>query len=57
MIWIVISGIRYLFAGGEPEAAQKARTMLWNGIIGLIIIVGAFIIVETVLKLVGEVLQ
>ncbi|MEK7616401.1 MAG: TrbC/VirB2 family protein [Patescibacteria group bacterium] len=52
VLYIVIAGFQYLFAGGDSEKAGKARTHLWNGLIGLLIIVGAFIIVKTVVGLV-----
>src|SRR3989344_8675093 len=44
IFWVVIAGIRYVFAGGSSEKAGDARTMLFNGLIGLAIIVGAYLI-------------
>ena len=48
VLYIVVAGFKYIFAGGDPEAAGKARTMLWNGLIGLVIIIGAYVIARTV---------
>jgi Type IV secretion system pilin len=52
VIFVVISGLMYIFSGGDAEKAGKARSMLLNGLIGLAIIIGAYVIVQTVASLV-----
>jgi len=50
-IFIVVGGIRYIFAGGESEKADKAKTQLLNGIIGVAVVLGVGLIVNTLIKL------
>ena len=45
-IYLIISGINYITAGGDAEKATKARTGILNAIIGIIVIVLAFIIIR-----------
>ena len=45
-IYLVISGINYITAGGDAEKATKARTGILNAIIGIVVIVLAFIIIR-----------
>lgn len=52
--YIVFAGFKYMFAGSESESAGKARTMLWNGLIGLVIIVAAYVIVNSVLAILSD---
>lgn len=54
VLYIVFAGFKYLFAAGNSEEAGKARTMLFHGLIGLLIIVGAYVIVNTVQTVVGQ---
>ena len=53
-IFIVTGGLKYMFAGGESEKADKAKTQLLNCIIGLAIVLGVYLIINTVLKLLGS---
>lgn len=57
VIVIVVGGLKYMFAGGETESAGKARTLLYNGLIGLVIMIAAYVIVFTVSSLVTTWLQ
>lgn len=52
VIFIVWGGITYMAAGGDPEAATKAKTRMWNGIIGAIIVLGVGLILNTITYLV-----
>ena len=47
-IFLVVSGIMYITAGGNPEQSKKAQQGLINAIIGIIIITLAFVILRTV---------
>lgn len=38
VIWIIISVVRYLIAGGDPEARTKGGWAVFYGIVGLFII-------------------
>ncbi len=44
VIYLLYSGILYITAGGDEAKATKARTGIVNAIIGIIIIVLAFVI-------------
>ncbi len=49
---VIIGGISWINAGGDPKALDAARSRITNAVIGLIIVVAAFavsLIVTTVL--------
>lgn len=48
VIFIIYGGIRYMTAGGDPTAQGKAKTAIWNGIIGAAIVIGVGVILRTV---------
>lgn len=48
VIYLVISGVTYVTAGGDTAKAEKGRTGIVNAIIGLVIISAAYIIVRFV---------
>ena len=47
-IYLVYSGILYLTAAGNPDAAKKGQQGIINAVIGLIIIVAAWAIISAV---------
>ena len=50
MVW---GGIRYVNAGGDPKSAGEARQTLTNALIGLLIVVVSFVIIEIVTRVAG----
>ncbi|MEK9155843.1 MAG: hypothetical protein AAB360_00880 [Patescibacteria group bacterium] len=48
VIYLIYSGILYLTAAGNPDAAKKGQQGVVNAIIGIIIIVLAYVIVNAV---------
>lgn len=50
VLLIVIAGVLYLTAGGEEEKMNKAKRLLISGVIGLVVIYGAFALVSTVVS-------
>ena len=52
VIFIIWGGIGYMWAGGDSEKATKAKTRLWNGIIGALIVLGVGLIINTIQTLV-----
>lgn len=48
VIVIIISGIQFVTSGGNPEAAASARNRLTFAIIGFVIIILAFAILEII---------
>lgn len=52
-IMFCYAGFTMLFSGGEASARTKAKGIFWNVVIGLIIAVGAWVIIHTLLDIVG----
>lgn len=50
-IFIIISGIQFISSGGNPEAAAQARGRLIYAIIGFVIIILSFVILQIVDKI------
>lgn len=48
---IIISGIMYIVSGGDPNAVNKAKNTLLYAVIGLIVAIIAYAIVNFVIKL------
>ncbi len=46
---VVISGLRFITAQGNPQEVAKARSTLVNAVVGLVVILGAEAIVAFVL--------
>lgn len=53
VILIIISGIQMIVSGGDKQKVQAVRRRLTYSIIGLVIIVGAFFILNVVITLLG----
>lgn len=51
VIYLLYSGILYITAGGDETRATKARTGIVNAVIGIIIIVLAFVIEKAAARL------
>ena len=45
------AGWKYITAGGEPGKAREAKKVFWNVGIGLILILGAWLIVDLIMKI------
>ena len=43
-VYLIISGVNYITAGGDAEKATKARTGILNAIIGIVVIMLAYFI-------------
>ena len=54
IIYLIYSGILYLTAAGNPDAAKKGQQGIVNAIIGIIIIVLAYVIASSVAGLLGS---
>jgi len=50
---VVFGGFGCLNSGGDPKALDGARETITGAIIGLLIIVGSFIIIELLIKAIG----
>lgn len=58
-IMFVVAGFTYLFAGGDAKKSEQARGTLSNAVIGLVVVVAAYLIVRIISVFTGvpEVLQ
>jgi heme/copper-type cytochrome/quinol oxidase subunit 2 len=48
VLFIIISGLRYITAGGDSKQTEAAKSSLRNAIIGLVIVVVAFLVVQII---------
>lgn len=48
VLFVIVGGYRYLTAGGNEETATKARKSVVNALIGLVIIILAYVIVNVI---------
>lgn len=53
LIQVVIGGIQWVNAGGDPKNLESARNRITNAVIGLIIVVAAFAITLIFTTLLG----
>lgn len=47
-VMILVSGFSFLFAGGDPKKLEQARGTFTNAVIGLVIIVTAYLILRII---------
>lgn len=47
--FLIYAGFLYLFAGANPDGTKKAKEIIFNSIIGIIIILLSWVIVNTVI--------
>ena len=52
VVFIILGGYRYMSAVGNPEEEKNARRMIWFAVLGLIIIILSFAIVNFVDRLI-----
>ena len=48
IIWIIISGIRYMSAGSDEEALANAKRSLTFAVLGFVLIIAAYTIITVV---------
>ena len=53
ILMILIAGIMFYFAGGNPNLLLQAKKLIWSVVIGLTIILCAYLIVGTILTVLG----
>jgi hypothetical protein len=46
VFFLVLAGLRYIVAGGNPENAKRARAGLIHVVIGIVIVVATFSIIK-----------
>lgn len=53
IIKIIIAGFTYISGAGDPKKTAEAWSQIWQSIIGLVIVSGAFVITAVIGRLVG----
>lgn len=53
LIMLLVGGFNFLFSGGDQKRLQAASGTIGNAIIGLVIIVMAYVIINTIGKFTG----
>ena len=52
-IMTLLSGFTFLFSGGDQKKLEQARHTMTNSIVGLVVIVSAYLILRTITILTG----
>lgn len=52
LISIIIAGYQFLSAGGDPKAIESAWARIWQSLVGLLFIAGAFVIAAVIGQLI-----
>lgn len=53
VIFLIYGGFRYILSGGNEESAKTGRTAIFNALIGVVIIVLSYVIVQIVYRFVS----
>lgn len=54
VLFVIIGGFQYVTSGGNEESAKKGKKTLTNAIIGIVIIILAYAIINVVVNTVGR---
>ena len=54
VILIVVAGFKLVTSGGNPQALESAKSMLANVIIGFVIVMSAWLIVDTIFRMLAQ---
>ncbi len=52
-IMLIIGGFKWMTAGGDPKAAESARNTITYAILGLVLIIGAYVILRFIKEFTG----
>lgn len=53
LIFLIVGGIRWIISGGDKAQTEAARNGVTSALIGLAVVVGAYVLVNVVLRLLG----
>ncbi len=48
LIWTILAGFRFITSGGDPKNTGAAWQQIYFGLIGMLIVVGAFAIIKLI---------
>lgn len=53
VLFLIIGGVRYIISAGNSDQIESAKHTIFNAIVGVIVIILAFVILNTVKRLLG----
>ncbi len=53
VIMLIVGGFRYLISAGNEDSAKKGRATIFNALIGIVIIVLSYVVVQIVYRFVS----
>lgn len=53
LLWLIFGGIRWITSGGDKEGTAKAKGTVTSALIGLVIVLGAWILINVILQFFG----
>ena len=53
VLFVIIGGYQYITSGGNEEAAEKGKKTLLNAIIGVVVIILAYVIINVIVNTVS----
>lgn len=53
LVYLVLGGLQMMTAQGEPKAMQAAQAKITNALLGFVIVIVAFVVVQLVAQLFG----
>lgn len=48
LIWMIFAGYSFIFAGDDPKKMSSAWTRIYMGLLGLVVVVGAYALIRLV---------
>ncbi|MBI2003552.1 MAG: hypothetical protein HYS78_01030 [Parcubacteria group bacterium] len=55
LIYIIIGGVSWMRAGGDPVKIETAKTRIWSGVWGALVVIGVGLILQTLARVVTRV--
>ena len=53
LVQIIIAGFTFISANGDPKRAENALAVIWQSLIGLVIVSAAFVLASFIGKILG----
>jgi len=50
VLMLIIGGMIFLFSGGSPEIASKGKKVIFATIIGMVLVYGSWLIINTIME-------
>jgi hypothetical protein len=53
LIFLIIGGIKWIMSGGDKEGANKAKETVTSALIGLVVVLGSWVLINVILNFFG----